>query len=250
MFVKEDPVTRRTGLMVSVAVVIVAVTWLAATAIGQGEVTPSGKPSRTITVTSTATVEVAPDEAVVGLGVRSESGDSADAFAKNADAMQAVLNALHGAGIADKDVQTTDLSLEQRTENRGKPDERRVFVASNSVQVVIHDLSTVGSVIDAAVGAGADSVNDIRFQLANPHEVRADALHQAVTGARTKADALAEAAGARVVAVVTIDEQNYQQPIYRAAFDQAALAAPVPTPVVPPSSLEVSETIQVVWEIA
>ena len=120
-----------------------------------------------------------------------------------------------------------------------------MFVASNSVQVVIHDLSTVGSVIDAAVEAGADSVNDIRFQLANPNEVRTDALHQAVTGARTKADALAEAAGARVVGVVTIDEQNLQEPVYR-----AALAASVPTPIVPPSSLQVSETVKVVWEIA
>ncbi len=242
--------TRRSGLMVASAVVIVVLTWLAATAIAQDDVSPSGKPSRTITVTSTATVKAAPDEAVVDLGVHSESADDAEAFAQNAKAMQAVLDALRSAGIVDEDVQTTNVSLEQRTENRGKADEQRVSVASNSVQVVIHDLTTVGSVIDAAVGAGADSVNDIRFQLANPHEVRTDALHQAVMGARTKAEALAEAAGARVVAVVTIDEQNYQQPVYRAAFDQAALAAPVPTPVIPPSSLEVSETVQVVWEIA
>ena len=241
--------TRRTELMVAGAIVIGVVAWLAATAMAQDD-TGSGKPSRRITVTSTATVKVAPDEAIVDLGVRSESGESADAFAQNARVMQAVLDALHGTGITDKDVQTTDVSLEQRIQNRGKPDEHRVSVATNSVQVTIHDLSTVGSVIDAAVGAGASSVNDIRFQLANPHEVRTDALRQAVMGARTKADALAEAAGAGVVAVVTIDEQNYQQPVYRAAFDQAALATPMPTPVVPPNSLEVSETVQVVWEIA
>ena len=247
---KEDAVTRRTGFMAAGAIVIGVVAWLAATTIAQDDVSGGGKPTRTITVTSTATVKAAPDEAVIELGVRSESADGADAFAQNASAMQAVLDALGSAGIADEDVQTTNVSLEERTENRGKPDEQRVFVASNSVQVVIHDLSTVGSVIDDAVGAGADSVNDIRFQLANPHEVRTDALHQAVTGARAKADALAEAAGARVVAVVTIDEQSYQQPAYRAAFNQAALAAAVPTPVVPPSSLQVSETVQVVWEIA
>jgi uncharacterized protein YggE len=231
------------------AIVIAVVVWFAATAMAQDDVSPGGKPSRTITVTSTATVKVAPDEAVVDLGVRSEAADGADAFAQNAKTMQAILDALGPAGISDENVQTTDVSLEQHIEHRGKPDEQRVFVASNSVQIVIHDLSTVGSVIDAAVGAGADSVNDIRFQLANPHEVRTDALHQAVTGARAKADALAEAAGARVVAVVTIDEQNYQQPVYRAALAEAALAAPVPTPIVPPSSLQVSETVKAVWEI-
>jgi uncharacterized protein YggE len=247
---KEDGVTRRTGLIVAGAVVISVVIWLAATAMAQDNGSSGGKPSRTITVTSTATVKAAPDEAVVDLGVRSESADSADAFAQNATAMQAALDALRSAGIAEEDMQTTNISLEQRTENRGKPDEQRVFVASNSVHVTIVDLTAVGSVIDAAVAAGADSVNDIRFQLANPHEVRTDALHQAVTGARTKADALAEAAGASVVAVVTVDEQNFQEPVYRAAFDQAALAASVPTPIVPPSSLQVSETVKVVWEIA
>ena len=236
-------------MTVAGAIVIGVVAWLAATAIAQDDVSPGGKPSRTITVTSTATVRVTPDEAVVDLGVRLESPAGADAFAQNAKTMQAVLDALGSAGIADRDVQTTNVSLEQHTENRGKPDEHRVFVASNSVQVVIHDLSTVGSVIDSAVGAGADSVNDIRFQLANPAEVRTDALHQAVTGARANADVLAEAAGARVVAVVTIDEQNYQQPVYRAALAEAALAAPVPTPIVPPSSLQVSETVKAVWEI-
>ena len=236
-------------MMVAGAIVIAAVVWLAATAMAQDDVSPGGKLSRIITVTSTATVKVAPDEAVVDLGVRSESATGADAFAQNAKTVQAVLDALGSAGISDENVQTTDVSLEQHIEDRGKPDERRVFVASNSVQVVIHDLSTVGPVIDAAVGAGADSVNDIRFQLANPHEVRTDALHQAVTGARAKADALAEAAGARVVAVVTIDEQNYQQPVYRAALAEAAQAAPVPTPIVPPSSLQVSETVKAVWEI-
>ncbi len=103
--------------------------------------------------------------------------------------------------------------------------------------------------IDAAVNAGADAVNDIRFQLSNPNTIRTDALTQAVAGARTKADALARAADATVIRVVTIDEQNYRAPVYRAAFDQAALAAGTPTPVVPPSSLEVTETISVVWEI-
>ena len=242
--------SRRAGMVVAGAIVMGVVVWLAATAIAQDDVSPGGKPTRTITVTSTATVKVTPDEAVVDPGVRSESAAGADAIAQNAKTMQAVLNALGSAGIANKDVQTTNVSLEQHTENRGKPDEQRVFVASNSVQAVIHDLSTVGSVIDAAVGAGADSVNDIRFQLANPHEVRTDALHQAVTGARAKADALADAAGARVVDCR--DDRRARLPAagYRAAFAEAALAAPVPTPIVPPSSLQVSETVKAVWEIS
>jgi uncharacterized protein YggE len=241
--------TRRTGIIVIAAIVTGLVIWFTATAMAQGGASPSTKPERTITVSSTATVKAQPDEALVDLGVRSESADSASAFAQNAKDMQAVLDAVRDEGITDKDLQTTNVSLEQSTQNQGKPNEQQVFVASNSVQVTIHDLSSVGAVIDAAVSAGADSVNDISFQLSNPNTIRTDALSQAVAGARTKADALAQAAGAEVVRVVTIDEQNFRSSVYRQSL--AALPAPGPvTPVVPPSSLQVSETISVVWEIS
>jgi hypothetical protein len=242
--------TRRTWIVALVAVVAGLVIWFAATAFAQGDSSGSAKPARTITVSSTATVRAAPEEAVVDLGVRSESADGTEAFARNAKDMQAVLDALTTAGIAEKDIQTTDVSLQQRVADRGTPNEQHLFVASNAVQVTIHDLSSVGSVIDAAVKAGADSVNDIEFQLANPNAIRTDALSQAVAGARTKADALAGAADAQVVRVVTITEQNYRAPVYQAQFAEAALGAAVPTPVVPPDSLQVSETVSVIWEIA
>ena len=242
---------RRPGVILALAVVAGVVIWIAATAMADNGSSTTGKPARTITVSSRATVKVQPDEAVVNLGVRSEATDGAAAFAQNAKDMRAVLDALKAAGVSDEDLQTLNVGLDQHVENQGKPSEQRTFVASNSLQVTIHDLASVGSIIDAAVGAGADSVNDIRFQLSDPNAVRSDALTQAVTGARAKADALASAADATVVRVVTIDEQNFQPPIYDQAFAGVAAAVPAPvTPVVPPSSLEVSVTISVVWEIA
>jgi uncharacterized protein len=242
--------SRRTWIVAGALIVALVVIAFAATALAQGDSSAGGKPVHTIRVSSTATVKASPDEAVVGLGVHSEAAASADAFARNAEDMQAVLNALKAAGIDEKDIQTTNVSLQQRVTGRGTANEQQLFVASNAIRVTIHDLSAVGSVIDAAVGAGADSVNDIRFQLANPDVVRTDALTQAVTGARAKADALADAADATVVRVVTIDEQNYQPPIYDAPMATAALGAAASTPIVPPSSLDVTETVSVVWEIS
>ncbi|MGZ4125368.1 MAG: SIMPL domain-containing protein [Actinomycetota bacterium] len=242
--------SRRTWVVAGTVVVALVVIAFAATALAQGDTSASGKPVHTITVSSTATVKASPDEAVIGLGVHSEAAGSADAFAQNAKDMQSVLDALKAAGIDEKDIQTTNVSLQQRVTNRGTPNEQQMFVAANSIQVTIHDLSSVGSVIDAAVGAGADSVNDIRFQLSNHDAVRTDALTQAVAGARAKADALAHAADATVVRVVTIDEQNYRPPVYDAPFAGSAALGAVPTPVVPPSSLDVTETISVVWEIS
>jgi uncharacterized protein YggE len=246
---KEGSMSRRTWTVV-VVVAGALVLWVAATALAQDNPPPGAKPVRTVTVTSTASVEAAPDEAVLSLGVRSEAPDSAAAVAQNAEDMQAVLDAVKTAGVDEKDIQTTNVSLEQHVTNRGKPNEQQQFVATNSVRITIHDLSSVGSVIDAAVRAGADAVNDIRFQLSDPDAVWTDALGRAVAGARAKADALASAADADVLRVVTIDEQNYRPPVYQAALAAGDLAAPAPTtPIVPPSSLEVTETVSVVWEI-
>jgi uncharacterized protein YggE len=117
---------------------------------------PAGaKPARTITVSSTATVKAAPDEAVVDLAVQSESSESADAFAQSTKDMQAVLDAVQAAGVEERDIQTTNVSLEQRVTNRAEPNEQQAFLASNSIRGHDPCLSSVDSVIDAAVRAGA-----------------------------------------------------------------------------------------------
>jgi uncharacterized protein len=241
--------SRRTGTILVALAIAVLVVGYAARALASGDGSTTGKPSRTITVSSTATVTAKPDEAKVTFEVRSEDPDSATAFAQNANDMQAVLDALRAAGVDEKDIQTLNVSLGQRVEDQGKPSERKIFVASNTIEVTVHDLSALGATIDAAVQAGADSVDDVRFQLADPNAIRTDALTQAVEGARKKADALAAAAGASVAGVVTISEESYRSlPFVRyGGFDaSAALAA---TPIVPPSSLEASVTVTVVWEI-
>ena len=242
---------RRTAVTLAAVLVVGLVVGFAASAMAGGD-DPTEKPARTITVSSTATVETAPDVAVVDVSVRSEDPDGEQAFAQNAEDMQRVLDALKGAGIAEEDIRTLNVSLDRRTQGRGEPSERTVFVASNSVEVMVRDLDAVGTVIDAAVGAGADEVRDIRFELSDPTNVRAQALEQAVEGAREKADALAGAAGTEVTGVVTIAEEGSRIPVYREAAADfaygAALAAP--TPIVPPDALEASVTVTVVWAMA
>ena len=241
--------SRRTGTILVGLAIVALVVGFAAQAIASGDGTSTGKPTHTITVSSTATVDAKPDEAQATFEVRSEDPDSAVAFAQNAKDMQAVLDALKAAGIDDKDIQTLNVTLYQRVLDRGKPSERTVFVASNSIQVTVHDLGALGDTIDAAVQAGADAVNDIRFQLSDPNVVRTDALTQAVEGARKKADVLAAAAGANVVGVVTISEEGYHAMPFVSYGGLDLRAAAAPTPIVPPSSLEASVTVTVVWEI-
>src|SRR5436309_9288780 len=169
--------------VVAVAAIVVAIVATAAS----GESTPAPARAKIITVTSTATVDSTPDEAVFDLGVHSQDADSATAFTQNAVAMKRVLDGLKKAGVASSDIRTLRVSLERHTENRGQPNEQVVAVATNSVEVTVHDLSKVGDVIDAAVQAGADNVNDIKFQLSDETKARTAALAQAVKGARAKA---------------------------------------------------------------
>lgn len=240
---------RRTAVIAGLLVAGLVVAF-AARALAADDPARGGE-ARTISVSSTATVKEAPDEAVIVLAVRAEEPDSAAAFSRNAQDMQRVLDGLRAAGIADRDIRTLQVGLSQRTVARRTPDEHRVFVATNTVEITIRDLDSVGGVIDTAVKAGADSVNDIRFQLSDPGRIRTDALTQAVEGARSKADALAAAAGAQVVRVNTIEEGNVRIPFERAAYayDLALPGAAASTPVIAPDSLETSVTVQVVWEI-
>lgn len=200
-------------------------------------------------MSGTATVSTKPDEAVIELGVRSQAADGQTAMQANAAKMSAVLKALGGVGVSRQDIETTRVSLDRSILARGTPHEQVLYVAQNVVRVTITDLDRVGAAIDAAVGAGADSVHDIRFQVSNPTEVRRRALQQAVRGARAKADAMAEAAGARVSGVISIREQGSP---YQVGFDQAVPAAlgAGGTPIVPQHEIQTRVTVSVVWSLS
>jgi hypothetical protein len=235
----------RTGWVWPVVVAVALVAGFAANAVASSDDGPA--PRRHVTVSGTATVTARPDEAVVDLGVRSEADDGAGAMEANATKMTAVLEALSEAGVARGDVETTRISLDRVTLDRGTANERTVYVARNAVQVTIADLSAAGDVIDAAVAAGADEVRRIRFQVSDPTQVHREALEEAVRVSRAKADAMAGAAGARVSAVVSITEEGRELSSRGRLAYTAALAAD--TPVVPPREVEASVSVTVVWSL-
>ena len=238
--------SRRTWI---VALVVVALVLLAfgARAMAQGGDEVGGR--RTITVTSTATVGSEPDQATLRIGVESQADESAVALADNGATTDDVLAALRDAGIAADDVQTDRLDVFRRTVDRKTPRERTVFVADASLSVTVRDLDSVGAVIEAAVGAGATSVRDIRFEVSDPSKARTEALEQAVQGARAKADAMAAAAGAGVTGLERIVEEGAARPVYEEAFYRASDTAGAALSVVPPDQLDTSVTITVTWAI-
>ena len=143
------------------AFAVVSVTWLAAPALAQTMPPPA------ISVTGEATVSVAPDQAQIDGGVTSDAKTAREASDANNAAMGKVLLALKGAGIDEKDYQTSRLSLQPQFAANYKPSERASgivsFRASNRVTVRIRDVTKVANVIDVLVGAGANEIGGINF---------------------------------------------------------------------------------------
>ncbi|MEX6633344.1 SIMPL domain-containing protein [Hyphococcus lacteus] len=207
-------------------------------------------PARTITVSGEGTASAVPDMTVINVGVQSDALTAADALRANSSNMSATIKKLKELGIADRDIQTSGLSLNPRynyEKNRSQP-EVIGFTASNNVTVRLRDLSKAGSVIDQAVQSGANSLNGISFSFDEPKPLYEKARRNAVADAKAKAELLTDAAGVRLGRLITIQDGYSQAPspkMYGARMEMAADSA------VPMEAGEssVSATISMIYEI-
>ena len=162
----------------------------------------------TLTVAGTGQARVAPDEATVRLGVLAQGATAREAQNQVNRSAQAVLDAIRKLGIPPERIQTTGLSLNPQYA-QGKPDQGpRItgYQASNTVTVLVEDLSKVGPVIDAGLTSGANNLDGVDFGLRNDDAARAAALTGAVQSARVKAEALARALKVKLVEIVEVAE--------------------------------------------
>jgi uncharacterized protein len=186
-------------------------------------------PPATISVTGEATISVPPDQAQIDGGVTSEAKTAREASDANNTAMGKVLLALKGAGIEEKDVQTSRLSLQpQSAPNRPGPSAIVSYRASNRVTVRLRDVTKVANVIDTLVGAGANEIGGINFVVSQASKLLDEAREQAIADARRKAEIYAKAAGVTLGAPLSISEQGFPGPIpFRKMAAGMAASAPV-----------------------
>jgi uncharacterized protein YggE len=223
------------------AVAIAAGTLVAAPALAQGN------PPAAISVTGEAKVSVPPDLAEVDGGVSSEAKTAREASEANNAAMAKVLQALQGAGINAKDLQTSRLSLQpQSAPNRTGPSAVVGYRASNRVTIRVRDVTKVANVIDTLVGAGANEIGGINFMVSQASKLLDEAREQAISDARRKAQIYAKAAGVTLGEPVAITEEGSGTPMFRAkvAGGMAASAAPVAQ-----GEETLSVTVHVSWAI-
>jgi uncharacterized protein YggE len=209
-----------------------------------------------LTVSANGESRVAPDEATVRLGVSAQATTARAAQDQVNRIAGAILEAVRKLGIPAERIQTSELNLGpvygQGSASR-EPQEPRIigYQASNVVSVQVEQLDKVGPVIDAGLGAGANRLEGVIFGLRDDRKARAEALTQAVDGARVKADALARALKVRLVRILEVAEGGISvtpQPYFkgRMAMESAAMAD---TPV-SAGQVGVSASVTVRWEIA
>jgi uncharacterized protein len=231
------------GLKRPLTFALVTATWLAAPALAQTMPPPA------ISVTGEASVSVAPDQAQIDGGVTSDAKTAREASDANNAAMGKVLLALKGAGIEEKDYQTSRLSLQPQFATSSKGSERTAgivsFRASNRVTVKIRDVTKVANVIDVLVGAGANEIGGINFSVTQPSKALDEAREKAIADARRKAEIYAKAAGVTLGEPISISEEGAPAPVFRSKV-AAPMAAGAP---VAQGEETLSVTVGVSWAI-
>lgn len=183
----------------------------------------------TVTVIGEATIQAVPDMATISVGVTTTGAKAAEAMSANSAALRVVLDRLKASGIADADMQTSNLALSPNWVgyDTGAVPTIAGYTASNQLSVRVRALDTLGGVLDAVITDGANTLNGLTFELSEPKPVLDQAREAAVADARARAALLVEAAGGTLGRVVTISENaGYGAPI--PMFAKAADAASVP----------------------
>lgn len=181
----------------------------------------------TISVTGEGVVEAAPDIATISLGVTTEAPTAAAAMAANSAALAAVLDRLRAAGVADRDLQTSNLTLNPNWVgyDSGKAPTISGYTASNMLTVRVRALASLGSVLDSAITDGANTLNGVTFGVAEPRPALDEARKKAVADAIARATLLVGAAGAKLGPILSITESSGfapPMPMFRMEADAAA----------------------------
>ena len=190
---------------------------------------------RLLTASGSAQVEVEPDVATISLGVKATRDTPKLAADRVRQGVADIKAALTGLGVAEDAVETSELYLGEAQQYNYETGRTEVlgYKAYHWLRVTLRnqDFGKLADVIDAAVAAGATRLGDLQFDLDDDTTVKAQALAEATAAARQKAEAMAQASGARIVGVYRVS-QSWGGPYYgRGAYEaEAAMEMPAGVP--------------------
>lgn len=236
---------------------------------------PLGQNSALLSVTAEGQSRRRPDIAIFSAGVVTQATTATEALAANSKRMNAVVAALKRTGVADRDIQTSAISLQPRYYDAereaqirarttrepyvppAQPEAPRIigYEARNNVQIRVRKLGEMGRIIDILIAEGANQVDGPSFSLDEPRAALDEARTEAMATARQRAELYARASGLRVVRILSISEAGgyFPQPVIAFAGEARGMAPPPPPPAqttIAPGELQLGASVSVQFELA
>jgi len=183
--------------------------------------TPGVQQKNLITVSGHGTVDTYPDEVIVKLAVVTHAEDAKSACDENIKKMDAVLTSLNEIGIAGEDVVTSGYRVRPRYNWKEDEEQLMGFQVRNSLVITLRNIDNVTDVIDAALGAGANEIDDVTFTVSNEREaeLRDKAIADAVKKAKSDAESVAKAMDIIIIGPVEISTTGSRFSPYRMYMD-------------------------------
>lgn len=201
---------------------------------------------RTISVNGTGSSAVAPDIAILSLGVTSDAPTAREALDKNNAQMQAVIAALKTLGFGVTNMQTTGLSLNPVYDHSESVPRLTGYQAVNGVTLKVKQLDRLGEILDLTVTAGANQINSLSFDVENKDSAVSAARVDAMKDAKAKADLMASALGVSVLRPLTISESySDTRPVAMQTMNAADASVPIAT-----GQVGLTAQVSVVFEIS
>lgn len=204
-----------------------------------------------LSVSSQAEAKRVPDVATLSAGVVTQAADANSALRQNAEQMTRVVAAIKAAGINERDVQTSGISLQPQyryVENQAPV--ITGYQASNNVNLKVREIGKLGKIMDVLVAQGANQINGPSFEIDKPEPAYDEARRAALDKAKARAAMYAEALDLRVRRIVSVNEGGggFHPPMPMMAMAKAErMQADTP---VSPGENTLSVSLDVVFELS
>ncbi len=217
-------------------------------------------PSNTISVSGYGEAFGAADIATFSFSVVSEKSTVAAAQTDATAKINAITNYLKDAGVADKDIQTTDYSVYPQYEYQqivcvsypcpGGKQVLKGYQVRQTTTIKVRDLTKAGDLLTGVGGKGATEVSGLNFTFDDPNKLQNDARGKAIADAKQKADALASQLGVTLVRVVSFNENGGGYPVPMMAYGMGGVASSKSAaPEISVGQNKVSSNVSITYEI-
>jgi uncharacterized protein len=207
-------------------------------------------PTRSLTISGNGIVTLAPDIAMIYIGVHTEDPDIAQAVNRNNTQSQTLVDALKNIGVDSKDIQTSNFSVwpSPKTDPANGQTIGYTYSVDNTVYVTVRDLTKLGQLLNTAVSSGANNINSITFDVADKTAALAEARTKAMANASSLANELAQTAGLKLGEIQTITYSDYTPSPYYGMGGGGASAPNASVPI-QPGQIQVSVSVNVTYGI-